>query len=398
MSINDIKPMEQYPTAVKSIKDAIFSSQYNAAKGVNGIQLSLYFCIGKYISENTRQKKWGSNALEVICGQLQKELPGLRGFSATNFRYMRLFYEAWSDLAVNSSATADELNPYLLISPLSSAMADDLNSKNTKENKNLSNSVISSAKADESDVDMNEFLSIGFSHHCEILSKAKSRKERLFYIHEACLHQWDKYSLRKFLKEDLYNHQGKLPNNFPSTIPDQNRAVKAINMFKDEYLLDFINVEEIGERDIQDIDERVVEKEIVHNIKKFIMTFGNDFSFVGNQYHLEAFSSDFYTDLLFFNRELNALVCIELKNGKFKPAYLGQLAAYLRILDDKVKKPHENPSIGIVLCKEADKELVQYVIQDYNKPMGVATYTTSAEMPEKLRKALPDIEDLKKLM
>ena len=105
-----------------------------------------------------------------------------------------------------------------------------------------------------------------------------------------------------------------------------------------------------------------------------------------------------FPDLLFFNRELNAMVCVELKTGAFKPGYLGQLMAYLRILDDHIKKPHENPTIGIVLCKEADKEYVEYIIQDYNKPMGVATYTTSADMPEKLRKALPDIEELKKIL
>lgn len=169
-------------------------------------------------------------------------------------------------------------------------------------------------------------------------------------------------------------------------------------MFKDEYLLDFINTEEIGIRDIEDIDERVVEKEIVHNIKNFIMTFGRDFAFVGNQYHLEAFSEDFFPDLLFFNRELNCLVVIELKTGDFKAGYLGQLMTYLRILDDKVKKPHENSSIGIVLCKNANKDFVEYVIQDYAKPMGVATYRLSEEMPEKLREALPDVEELKKLL
>lgn len=128
------------------------------------------------------------------------------------------------------------------------------------------------------------------------------------------------------------------------------------------------------------------------------MTFGKDFAFVGNQYHLEIYSEDFFPDLLFFNRELNALVVVELKSGKFKSSYLAQLMTYLRILDDKVKKPHENPSIGIVLCKNANKDFVEYVIQDYAKPMGVATYRLSEEMPEKLREALPDVEELKKLL
>ena len=128
------------------------------------------------------------------------------------------------------------------------------------------------------------------------------------------------------------------------------------------------------------------------------MTFGNDFAFIGNQYHLEVYGVEHFPDLLFFNRELNALVVVELKTGDFKSSYPGQLMSYLSILDTKVKKPHENPSIGIVLCKSANKEYVEFVIRDYNKPMGVATYKTSEEMPEALRKAMPDIEELKKLL
>ena len=159
----------------------------------------------------------------------------------------------------------------------------------------------------------------------------------------------------------------------------------------------FINVEDIDAQE-KDVDGRLVEQRIIHNIKRFIMTLGRDFIFVGNQYHLEIYGEEMWSDLLFFNRELNALVAIELKVGKFKPSYLGQLYAYLQVLDDKVRKPHENPSIGIVLCKSANKKYVEYVVQDYDKPLGVATYKTSDEMPEKLKQSLPDIEELKKIL
>ena len=147
-----------------------------------------------------------------------------------------------------------------------------------------------------------------------------------------------------------------------------------------------------------DVDERMVEQGIIQNIKKFIMTFGNDFAFVGNQYHLEIYGVENFPDLLFFNRELKALVVIDLKKGAFKSSYLGQLMTYLSILDTKVKNTNENPSIGIVMCKSADREFVEFVIRDYNKPMGVVTYRTSEDMPANLRKALPDIEELKKLL
>ena len=189
-----------------------------------------------------------------------------------------------------------------------------------------------------------------------------------------------------------------MPSNFSQNIPDATLARKAVMMFKDSYLLDFINVEQIGEREAIDVDEREVEHQIVQNIKQFIMTFGRDFTFVGNQYHLEIYGIEHFPDLLFFNRELNALVVIELKTGEFKTSYLGQLMGYLSILEAKIKKPHENPPIGIVLCKEANREYVEFVIRDYAKPMGVATYKTTTDMPEELRRTLPNIEELKKLL
>ena len=248
------------------------------------------------------------------------------------------------------------------------------------------------------DLDLMDFFALGFTLHMEILAKTKTLEERVFYIHECAAMSWDKYELRDMLKADLFHHQAQMPNNFLKTLPKKQQALKAIEMFKDEYLLDFINVEEIGERDSIDTDERVVEQKIVQNIKQFIMTFGNDFAFIGNQYHLDVYGVEHFPDLLFFNRELNAMVVIELKTGEFKTSYLGQLMAYLSILDAKVKKAHENPSIGIVLCKSANREYVEFVIRDYNKPMGVATYTTSQEMPEEYRKALPDVDELKKLL
>ena len=243
-----------------------------------------------------------------------------------------------------------------------------------------------------------EFMSIGFTHHRTILGCVKSYDERIYYIVKCAREHLSVEGLKRCINSDDYHHQGSITSNFQSVLPEMSQALRAISTFKDQYMLDFINIEELNARDSDDVDERVLENAIIHNIKNFIMTFGRDFAFVGNQYHLEAFSENFFPDLLFFNRELNCLVVVELKTGNFKPGYLAQLMTYLRILDDKVRKPHENPSIGIVLCKSANKDFVEYVIQDYAKPMGVATYRLSKDMPDKLREALPDIEELKKLL
>ena len=188
-----------------------------------------------------------------------------------------------------------------------------------------------------------------------------------------------------------------LPNNFDQALSPAQYAIKATKTFKENYFLDFINIENLGEPE-EEIDERVIENEIVKNIKDFIVHFGTDFIFMGNQYRIEIAGEEMFIDLLFFNRELNCMVAVELKNGKFKPIYLDQLNTYLSVLDDTVKKPHENPSIGLILCKDMNKPFVDYVIRDYDKPMGVATYYTSKDMSEKMRKALPDVKDLKHLL
>ena len=243
-----------------------------------------------------------------------------------------------------------------------------------------------------------DFFKLPFSHHLVIVEKVKDLDARYYYIHRAVSENMPERYLSKIITEEAYEKRGTLPNNFNKTISDAAFARKAVMMFKDEYLLDFINVEQIGERDIEDVDEKVLEQQIVHNIKNFIMKFGHDFAFLGSQYEVEALGHKHYIDLLFYNRELACLVAVELKSGDFKNAYLGQLNGYLAILDDFVRKPNENPSVGIVLCKDADKNYAEYMVRTYDKPMGVATFKTAADMPEKLRKALPDIEELKKLL
>lgn len=371
--------IQQYKQAVSVIKEAILHSQYRAAKMVTGEELSLNFGIGAYVSNRSRQEKWGTSIIESISEQLRRELPGLRGFSARSIRNMRTFYEYWTQ--------------YLIWQPSAAKLQLSIN-QDTIDIDCFSLQKWSPVAAE---INRDEFLGISFSHHLEILQKTKDIQEVLFYIHQTVLHKWDKYDLRNRLKEGLYQKQSAAANNFLQTMP-VNDARKAVGMFKDEYLLDYINIDEMEVDKPEDIDERVIEKAIVRNIKQFIMTFGRDFAYIGNQYHLEIFGEELFPDLLFLNRELNCMVVVELKKGAFKPAYIGQLQTYMKVLDDKVRKPHENPTIGILLCKSANKAFVEYVIRDYTHPMGVATYKTAEDMSEELRKALPDMDEMRKLL
>jgi predicted nuclease of restriction endonuclease-like (RecB) superfamily len=377
-----------YSEAIQVIKSAILKSRYRAAALANKELLSLYYGIGKYVSENSRNGFWGTKAIESISNQLQQELPGLRGFSEGNIRKMRIFSEEWSEYIENRALPTHDLKS-----------ADNQNDKvralPTHEIQiNLLTEIRPSATDEKQSSALHCFLSIGFTHHYEILKNTTSFEERLFYIERCATEFWNVETLKRHLKSNLFEDRGKLPNNFQKTISDKDLQRKALMSFKDEYLLDYINIESPDDEP----DERVLESEIMNNIKKFILSLGKDFSFIGNQYRMIVDEDEYFVDLLFFNRQLQSLVAFDLKRGDFKPEYLGKMNFYLSALDDLVRLPHENPSIGIVLCKSQKQKLVEYAFRDMTKPMGVATYKTGAELPEKYKNILPSPEDLAELL
>lgn len=380
--------IQNITSAVNVIKTAILQSQTHAAKAVNQEMLALYFGIGRFISANTRNRNWGKGVLARISERLRSELPGLRGFGESSLKNMRLFYEAWNFIESNSPIGIGELTDKATI-----AVEDSSNLCN-----NETDTIRQLQLTNLPDFPLTEFLSISFTHHVRILENAKVLEERLFYIRYCYNYKPAADDVRNIIKtKDLYNHQEELPNNFLTTIPDYKQAFHSMQMFKDEYLLDFINVEEIGMRD-EEIDERVIEQNIVHNVKNFIMTFGKGFAFIGNQVHYDKLGHDHWIDLLFYNRDLRRTVVFELKKGNFKVAYLAQLSSYLRILNDDDRREGENAPIGIILCKNMDKEYVNYIMQDFRQPMGVATYKTADEVEPDVLKLLPPKEELIKLI
>ena len=375
---------EKYLIAVETIKSAILRSQSRAARHTNAEMLSLYYSIGGYVSDNSRKGTWGTGAIEEISNRLRAELPGLRGFSPENIKLMRRFFEEWHTYLQSLKENTINYN--------SVAVATEL--RKSKENLLSQMDQITSIFH----FSIEDFTAISFSHHVEILHKTKNLDERLFYIHECAIGKWSKTLLRTKLKEDFFNHKGVLPNNFSKTITNDSQYLKAIRMFKDEYFLDFINTEELDLSDPEDLDEKVLEKEIVNNIRSFIQCLGSGFCFVGNQHRIEVGGEEYYADLLFFHRDLKALVVIELKKGKFKPAYLGQLNFYLSALDEKERREGENPSIGILLCKEANKSVVELAIRDYTKPLGVATYRKAEDLPKSYEMFSPILEEVPKIL
>jgi predicted nuclease of restriction endonuclease-like (RecB) superfamily len=347
---------KQYIEFIADLKTNIIQSRYIAARLANKEQLMLYFQTGKMLAEKIESEKWGGKVIEKIAQDLQIQLPGLRGFSHTNLKNMRQFFEVYRNAPIGQSPTG-QIDP----------------PGTPREKQSFTDA----------------FWGVSFTHHILLFNKCKSLEEREFYIKHAASQCWSVNTLEYNLKAGLFHHQGNLPNNFKTTLPGD-RGSGALQVFKDEYLFDFVTLD--------DIDERVLEDQLVTNVKNMIMSLGKGFTFLGNQYRLEVANEEFFIDLLFFNRHLQCLVAFELKRGKFKPEYAGQLNFYLNVLDDKIKLPHENPSIGIILCKEKTNTIVEFSIRNIDKAMGVATYRTTNEVPKEMKGILPDTAELVKLL
>ena len=237
------------------------------------------------------------------------------------------------------------------------------------------------------------FFNVGFTHHREILRKTSTLAERLFYIEKCATEFWQVPKLKYALNDGLFEKEKIQLTTFPKVIADKRLRRKALESFKSNYLFDFVDWD-----DDDVIDEKLLEAEIVRNIKNFIMAFGQDFAFMGNQYRITVDGDDLFVDLLFYHRSLRCLVAVELKSGKFKGAYAGQLNTYLSALDDLVRRPDENPSIGLILCKEKSDKIVEYAFRNTTTPMGVSTYTFTSKLPQQYSEALPHPDDLVKLL
>jgi predicted nuclease of restriction endonuclease-like (RecB) superfamily len=274
------------------IKDAIIRSRYQAAKLVNKELLGLYYAVGRYVSNNSREGSWGKGAIRQLSDDLQRELPGLRGFGEVSLRKMRLFYEAWQPIFENFSnrqLITDDSSENLSTAIRHSA-TDDFNLS-----KLLENGIDLSLLARHLDgfympgFSYDEFYRVGFTHHSEILAKEKSLQGRLYYIVRCAVEFWTVDTTKSYLHGDLYAKSGTMPNNFIQTLPELAQAKRAIRAFKEEYFLDFINIE-----DEIDPDERLLEHGIINNIKQFILSFGgNKFCYMGHNYRVVVDEKEF---------------------------------------------------------------------------------------------------------
>ncbi len=354
---------------MKDIKLAILQARAAAAHLANAEALKLYFFVGGYVSVKTRKAKWGSGAIDALSERLQAELPGLRGFNASNIKRMRSLYEAWAG--------------FFAIRPLPMGKTE----------------IRPLPMGELSESDVAAFLSVGFTHHALIVEKTKTPDERWHYIRACAQGFWSVAELKRHLEAGDYRHVGALPNNFGKTLSPMALATRAVRSFRDEYLLELVNLDNADAIRDQDVDERVLSKALVADVEKTIQALGGgDFCFMGREKRIVVEGEEVFIDLLFYHRGLRAMVAVELKMGKFRAAYLGQLALYLSALDKFERKPDENPTIGLLLCEEMNKPFVELAVQDISKPIGIATYRTLRSIPEPYKTLAPVISGVKRIL
>ena len=322
---------------IQTIKEQIKISQYKAINAVNKELILLYWKIGNVILQNSQ---WGNKFIDTLAKDIKLEFPALKGFSVRNLKYMRKFAEEYKDFEFVQTVSAQ----------------------------------------------------ITWSHNIELMNKITSFAERKWYMEKIIENGWSINVLAHQIQTGLYKRQVLVEKttNYEKNLPEIQSALAKATL-KDPYVFDFITFRD-------DMIEIELEKELVKQITKLLLELGAGFAFLGNQYHLEVAGEDFYLDLLFYHLKLKCYVVIELKTGKFIPEYAGKLNFYLSAVDDILKTEQDNPTIGLLLCREKNKLIAEYALKDMTKPIGVSEYKLFEELPQEFNGTLPTVEELEKRM
>ena len=327
-----------YGALLVAVKERVRAAQYQALKVVNKELVGLYWDIGRMIVGRQADDSWGKAVVQQLAGDLQREFPGIGGFSASNLWRMKAFFETY--------AGSEKLAPLV--------------------------------------------REISWSHNLIVLERCSDPLEREFYLRMTRKFGWSKNVLIHQIENQSYEKTLLGQTNFDRTLTPELRAQAKLAV-KDEYAFDFL---ELG----AEHSERELERALIARIEDFLRAMGGRFAFVGSQFRLEVEDKEYFIDLLLFHRRLRCLVAVELKIGEFQPEFVGKMQFYLAALDRQVREKDENPSIGIILCKDKNRTIVEYALQDGRKPIGVATYQIVKRLPKELKGQLPGPEEIAKLL
>ena len=327
---------DDYAAALRAIKRRIQQERLRVALSANAAMVTLYWDIGQMILERQERAGWGAKVIDRLAADLREAFPEMRGFSPRNLKYMRAFAAAWPERAIVQEALAR----------------------------------------------------IPWYHHIALLEKLDDSEERLWYARQSMEQGWSHNVLVLQIQARAHARQGKALTKFKATLPPADSDLAA-QVFKDPYLFDFLGTADPRR-------EREVEQALVDHIQRFLLELGTGFAFVGRQVPLEVGDQDFLVDLLFYHLNLRCYVVVELKAVPFEPAFVGQLNVYLSAADDLLRHPDDKPSIGLLLCREKNKLVVEYALRDLGKPIGVAGWETKIveKLPKALAGSLPSVEEI----
>ena len=333
----------EYRNWVKELKRRYLSARLKASVEANRTLLEYYWSLGRDIADKQYANIYGSSFYKTLSRDLRSEMPGEKGFSETNLKYMCYFYQLYSQLVGNRRQSADDL--------------------------------------------LKEIFSIPWDHQCRIVSKCKKNPDKaLFFVRKVIENSWGRDVLLNFLSTDLYERQGKALTNFSKTLPAPQSDL-AQQTTKDPYVFNFLTMTE-------NYNERELEDALVANVTKFLVELGTGFAYMGRQYRLQVGEKEIFIDLLFYNTRIHAYCCVELKTGSFEASHLGQLGLYVTAVNHQLKTEHDNPTIGLLICKDKDNIEAQYSLEAYNHPLGISQYELSQLIPNEIKSSLPSIEQI----
>lgn len=357
--MDEITNHNEYKSFIVEVANKIKQTQTKLAISVNSGLLRFYFELGQMISSKQQNTKWGSKFIENMANDLKKEFPSLQGFSRTNLFYIKKFYEFYHNTLVQRQVGLIQNQPNTIVQQEVGQLEEII-------------------------------FSIPWRHHIEILNKIDTIDEAIYYIQQTIKNNWSKDTLAINIKSNLYQRDTKGVNNFQNTLP-QPLSDLANQTIKDPYVFDFLTFD-------KPYIEKDIENKLIDNITKFLLELGRGFAYVGKQYHLEIAGVDRYIDLLFYHIELKCYVVIELKNKKFIPEYAGKLNFYISAVDTILKKENDNPTIGILLCRDKNNIEVEFSLRDIKKPMGVSEFGLTEILPQELKSSLPSIEEIEQAL
>lgn len=369
--MNNIRSNPDYSDWLKEIKGRIANVRIKTARAANMELIQLYWYLGSQITEKQKYSDWGSSFIDRFSKDLKKEFPGIAGFSAKNLRYCRAFYcfyadiEKWQRSVAKLEKASDDIKWQQFVAKIRTQ---------------------SFSAPDVEGIVPQIAGQVPWSHNIHIFTKSESLEEAIFYVQQSIENGWSRDVLALQIRSGLFRRQGKGISNFHKTLPSPQSDL-AEQTLKDPYVFDFMTM-------TKPYNESDIEKKLVGHITRFLLELGKGFAFIGRQYHIEVGDNDYYLDLLFYHVKLKCYVVIELKNTRFIPEYAGKLNFYLSAVDTLIKEVDDNPTIGILLCRDKNSIEVEFALRDLNKPMGVSEFTFTEVLPEELKGSLPTVEEI----